>query len=237
MATGTKTRPSVSPFPQVLPNYGPELPLPESIALLETRQPKPASAIAQPAGRRSTEYRQRAADTPDVVYGSHSTTARESSSPASLDRLGSRSRRSRSVSVLKSGRLPSHDHQKQPTMVLEAPGWLRVLMTIQRGSTPVTCVLILGALVLYGWNVSSQRAWSKSYRELSQLQRQERELIATSESHKHQIVQLAESSKTSLVRQVPANTVFLTPQPLKAAFKEEPKLPPVSQLHQPPLGY
>ncbi len=105
----------------------------------------------------------------------------------------------------------------------EVPPWLNLLVTIQRGSIPITFLLVAGVLAVYGWSVYSQRAWSQTYRQLTQLQRQERELIAASETRKQQIAHQAESSSTGLVRQVPAKIVFLAPQP-RQKVQPKPKL-------------
>ncbi len=245
MATGTKPRPSVSPSPQVL-NPLPKLPLPQGDILSGMMQSKPASrGSVQPPRSTPTQQRQHASTVPGRVSVSRSTTPKEPKFALPHQNSGESNRsrtsqagRNANESVTASGlRQSSHSYRQQITTAFEAPAWLQVLMKIQRGSTPIACLLILGVLVLYGWNVSSQRAWSKAYRELSQLQRQERELIAASESHKHEIVQQAENSKSNLVRQVPANTIFLTPQPIQERSSLESRSASVRQFKQFPLGY
>jgi hypothetical protein len=99
---------------------------------------------------------------------------------------------------------------------LETPTWLKFLMTVQRGSTPITFLLVIGVLIVYGWSVYSQRAWSKAYGQLAQLQREERQLTATSEARKFQLAEQAKSSTTGLVRRDPANIIFLKPEPSRS---------------------
>ena len=95
----------------------------------------------------------------------------------------------------------------------ETPIWLKVLVAVQRGSTPITFFLVVAVLIAYGWSVYTQRAWSKAYREFAQLQRQERQLTATSEARKYQLAQQAESATAGLVRRNPTNVIFLEPEP------------------------
>jgi len=119
----------------------------------------------------------------------------------------------------------------------EVPGWLSTLTALQRGSTLLTFTLVASVLAVYGWSVYSQRAWSQGYRQLSQLQRQERELIAASETRKQQIAQQAESPQAGLVRQVPANTIFLSPEPLRRFQRSKPQQPSPRAASGSPLGY
>lgn len=117
----------------------------------------------------------------------------------------------------------------------EAPRWLGILTASQRGSTLVTLLLGAGLLAIYGWSVYSQRTWSQAYRQLSDLQREERELVTASETRKHQIALQAENPKTGLVRQVPANIIFLPPETLRQVQPPEPQ--PAIGLVSSPMGY
>lgn len=118
----------------------------------------------------------------------------------------------------------------------EAPRWLGILTASQRGSTLITLLLGAGVLAIYGWSVYSQRTWSQAYRQLSDLQREERELVAASETRKQQIAQQAESPKAGLVRQVPANIIFLPPETLQPQVQPPPQ-PPAIGLVSSPMGY
>lgn len=92
------------------------------------------------------------------------------------------------------------------------PTWLKFLMIVQRGSTPITFLLAIGVLIVYGWSVYSQRAWSSAYSQLAQLQREERQLTAASEARKFQLAQQAKNSTIGLVHRDPANVIFLKPE-------------------------
>jgi len=130
----------------------------------------------------------------------------------------------------------TRSHGQATEEALKVPTWLSTLTVLQRSSTLVTFILVAGVLAVYGCSVYSQRAWSQDYRQLTHLQRQERELIAASETRKQQIVQQAESLQAGLVRQAPANTVFLQPEPLRPAQRSEPQLPS-ARAPGAPLGY
>jgi len=132
--------------------------------------------------------------------------------------------------------LPTRNRRRAPK-AFEVPAWLSNLTVLQRGSTLFTFTLVAGVLAVYGWSVYCQRAWSQAYGELSHLQRQERELIAASETRKQQIVLQAESPQVGLVRQVPANTVFLQPEPLRHSPRAKPKQPAPRAASEFPLGY
>lgn len=130
----------------------------------------------------------------------------------------------------------TRSHGQVTNEALAVPAWLSTLTVLQRGSTLMTFILVAGVLAVYGCSVYSQRAWSQDHRQLSHLQRQERELIAASETRKQQIAQEAESPQAGLVRQVPANTVFLRPEPLRPARRSQPQQPSLRAAGS-PLGY
>jgi len=113
---------------------------------------------------------------------------------------------------------------------------LRLLMLLQRSSTPITLVLGAALLGVYGWSVYSQRAWSQAYSRLNQLQRQERQVVAANEIRKFEVTEQAETTSKQFVPQAPANTVFLQPEAPRSPKPVEPNsaVPP-----QPlsPVGY
>lgn len=119
------------------------------------------------------------------------------------------------------------------------PNWLTRLIAIQRGTSVVTLGLVVSALAVYGWTVYNQQLWSRNYRRLESLQRQERQLIAADEILKNQMARQAENPETGLVLPTPDSAVFLqAPKPVPAATA-----PDVSPLDSPalpsvyPLGY
>jgi hypothetical protein len=120
------------------------------------------------------------------------------------------------------------------------PLWLRYLLLGQRLSTPLTLVLIAGVSVIYGWMVYTQQAWSRSYSELEQLQRQERQLLSTDEVLKHQLAEQATQPESGLALPNLNNTLFLpapAPQPpVNTAPDVAPPAPPSAPAVE-PLGY
>lgn len=168
-------------------------------------------------------------------YSSSSASSRQSSqffsesrqpeTPLKSSLPGRRSDRVKAVSLPQPNdrvQLPPQRHRDESQVMGETPvcsntpTWLKVLIAVQRGSTPITFFLVVGVLVVYGWSVYTQRSWSKAYRQFAQLQREERQLTATSEARKYQLAQQAESSKAGLVRRDPANVIFLEPEPLRS---------------------
>lgn len=104
--------------------------------------------------------------------------------------------------------------QRRPLEALVASqpsSWLKLLMVIQRGSTPITLILGTVLLGVYGWSVYSQRSWSQAYNRLNQLQRDERQLMTANETRKFQVTEQAEMTRNQFVPQAPANTIFLKP--------------------------
>lgn len=127
----------------------------------------------------------------------------------------------------------------QPTTL--KPGWLRSLQGLEQASTVLSCLLVVGALVTYGWTVYSQQQWSQEYRQLEALRRSERQLTAANESLKNKLAQEAENPGTNLVAPQPEHLVFLSPAPVttKPAQPSEPPSPlRSSELPEStPLGY
>jgi hypothetical protein len=119
------------------------------------------------------------------------------------------------------------------------PTWLLRLYTFHRYSSIVTFFLVAVALVVYGWTVYSQEMWSKDFRRLQNLQRNERQLTTTNAMLKNKMAEEAEKTTTGLVSPTPDRTIFLpsvshTPHPKPAETKpNSPKQQPTSS----PLGY
>lgn len=119
------------------------------------------------------------------------------------------------------------------------PTWLLRLYKVHRYSSIVTFLLVAVALVVYGWTVYSQEMWSKEFRRLQNLQRNERQLTTTNAMLKNKMAEEAEKITTGLVAPTPDRTIFLpsashTPNPMAAETKpNSPKLQSTSS----PLGY
>ncbi|WP_224412412.1 hypothetical protein [Oscillatoria salina] len=118
------------------------------------------------------------------------------------------------------------------------PLWLRLLMLLQYSSSVVTFSLVTATLIIYAWTVYTQQQWSKEYKKLETLQRNERQLTTTNESLKNQLAEQAESPEAGLVPPNPSNTIFLTPTPEQRSFidTETVNQEPRDQTNT-PLGY
>jgi hypothetical protein len=123
------------------------------------------------------------------------------------------------------------------TSSAQSPWWLRSLLLMQRTSTVVAFGLIGSTLLVYAMTVYSQQLWNRQYRQLENLQRHKRDLIATHETLKHQLAQEALQSKNQLVNPEPSHTIFL-PTTGQPSF-HEPTAVPSSQksFSQAPIGY
>ncbi|MCU0546062.1 MAG: hypothetical protein MUE44_28490 [Oscillatoriaceae cyanobacterium Prado104] len=93
------------------------------------------------------------------------------------------------------------------------PAWLRSLMRMQRASGAAACLLVGGALTLYGLTVYGEQQWSQEYQKLETLRLREQQLSAASEVMKHQLAKEAQNPQTGLAPQNPGNMIFLEQAP------------------------
>ena len=117
------------------------------------------------------------------------------------------------------------------------PLWLRLLIQAQRGSLIVAFVLVTATLFVYSSTVYTQQLWSKEYRKLKTLTRNEREMIATNESLKNQLALQAGQPGSGLVPQTPDSTIFLQPALQRSASSPSTNLPQAEAAPKMPLGY
>lgn len=117
------------------------------------------------------------------------------------------------------------------------PLWLRLFIQLQRGSLVITFVLATAALVVYGNTVYTQQLWSKEYRKLKTLQRNEREMVATNEGLKNQLALQAEQPGSGLVLPSTDSTIFLQPAPQRALPAANPTVLQAEPAPKTPLGY
>ncbi|MDJ0900935.1 MAG: hypothetical protein QNJ55_19195 [Xenococcus sp. MO_188.B8] len=89
------------------------------------------------------------------------------------------------------------------------PPYLKILLLLQRGSLGVASFSIATGIMLYLSTVAIPQQWSKEYRNLESLQRQERQLTTIGESLKYKLSQQARQYKMSPIAS--SNTVFLKP--------------------------
>ncbi len=105
-------------------------------------------------------------------------------------------------------------------------------------STRVAVVAIASALPFYGWHVSTQRQWGKSYIEIQQLQRQERRLISQNEAQKHQVTDKAEQQSSGFVPVGPKNSLFVPEMASRPAVQSPKTVAPALPVElDAPLAY
>jgi hypothetical protein len=111
---------------------------------------------------------------------------------------------------------------------------------MQRVSVITTFVLVTATLLVYSSTMYTQQLWSKEYRRLEQLKRQERQLTTSGEILKHQLAGQAERPGSGLVPKTATSTIFLKPAPLRqtpAVRTGPPKVEPLQPAPPTPLGY
>jgi hypothetical protein len=101
----------------------------------------------------------------------------------------------------------------------------------------IAFILVIATLMVYGSTVYTQQLWSKEYRKLKTLQRNEREMTATSASLENQLALQAERPGSRLVPQTPESTIFLQPAPQRQPLETTPSVPRVEAAPNTPLGY
>ncbi len=117
------------------------------------------------------------------------------------------------------------------------PNWLRTLIMMQRSSEIMMFSLVTVMLTIYGLTVYTQQLWTKEYRKLDHLQRQERQMTAANEVLKNQLAQQAENPETGLVPTDPAKTIFLTASPQRHLQQQPTTTKAIVSPPKPPLGY
>ena len=98
--------------------------------------------------------------------------------------------------------------------IKQLPTKLKVLLLIQKSSLGLAFMLIATSIAFYLSTVHIPELWSKKYRDLETLQRQERHLVAINESLKHKLAQQAEQEENNLPLITSDNTIFIPPASL-----------------------
>ncbi|MBW4619041.1 MAG: hypothetical protein KME17_06745 [Cyanosarcina radialis HA8281-LM2] len=113
--------------------------------------------------------------------------------------------------------------------------WQRSLLVAQRSSLLLSLCLISLMLGVYAWTVYIQQMWSKEYRQLENLQRQERQMTAANEALKNQLAKTAENPHSGLVPPSLANNIFVPSAPQRQLAPKSAAVPP--PIPKKPLGY
>lgn len=127
----------------------------------------------------------------------------------------------------------------EPISAPKLPLFVRLLLLVQHASSLVAVSAIAIVLGVYATSVYAQRAWNREYRQLRELQHQERNLVAASESLRYHLAEQADKSQTHLVPTDPGTTIYL-PAVAPLPPQTEPPETPVPSLRpqiQSPLAY
>ncbi len=117
------------------------------------------------------------------------------------------------------------------------PSWLRSLLLVQRTSDLVAFLLCFATLMLYSWTVYTQQQWTKAFRQLETLQRNERHLTTANAVMKDHLAQEAENPGTGLVNPSKNNTILLPPTQERKFKKANTQTPQSGSVGKTPLGY
>lgn len=127
-----------------------------------------------------------------------------------------------------------------PTLTLSqqlTPRWLSSLLFLKRSSDLVTFLLVTTTLTIYSWTVYTQQQWTRDYRKLENLQRQERQLTTANEVMKNQLAQQAEKPATGLVPPTQTNAIFLPPAQERKSSTTQTQATDSEPVAKSPLGY
>lgn len=117
------------------------------------------------------------------------------------------------------------------------PVWLSSLRVVQRSSDLIAFLLVATTLSIYSWTVYTQQQWSKEYRKLEDLQRQERQLTTANAVMKNQLAQQAEKPGTGLVPPTPSHPVVLPSAPQRPFQTTPTQSADPEPMAKTPLGY
>lgn len=117
------------------------------------------------------------------------------------------------------------------------PFWLSSLLLVQRGSDLMAFLLVATTLAIYSWTVYTQQQWSKEYRKLENLQREERQLTTANAVMKNQLAQQAEKPGTGLVNPAQANTIYVPAAPQRPSPTAPTPKAETEPAAKTPLGY
>lgn len=132
---------------------------------------------------------------------------------------------------------PGQKVEKLNTSREMMPSWLRSLLLVQRTSDLIAFLLCFATLILYSWTVYTQQQWTKAFRQLETLQRNERQLTTANAVMKDKLAQEAENPGTGLVNPSQNNTILLPPTQERKIKKNRTQTPLSEPVGKTPLGY
>jgi hypothetical protein len=134
---------------------------------------------------------------------------------------------------------PKQKYSKKTTSLARkkrSSATLQLLTWLQKGSSSVAAIAMLGGISVYVATVRIPQLWTQEYENLEELQLQERQLVAIDESLKYEIAQKAQQTELEMSPISPENTIFLKPNSVTPQFEKA--ISGDRQLPQSiPLGY
>lgn len=97
----------------------------------------------------------------------------------------------------------------------ELPVRLQLLMLFQKASFGVALVSMASSMALYLATVRIPELWSREYKNLETLQRQERQLTEINETLKYQMARQAKTEESQLSSLQPEEAIFVPPAEIK----------------------
>jgi hypothetical protein len=114
---------------------------------------------------------------------------------------------------------------------------LKVLRLFQQSSSVLSFSLVIITLIVYVSSFYLPQKWSKQYKQLTVLQRQERELTRVNESLKKQLAQQAQRPDAGLESFDPTKAIFLEPAENVSKKTNKDKSNSNTLFERVPLGY
>jgi membrane protein insertase Oxa1/YidC/SpoIIIJ len=114
---------------------------------------------------------------------------------------------------------------------------LKVLRLFQQSSSVLTFSFVIVTLIVYVSSFYLPQKWSKQYKQLTVLQRQERELTRVNESLKKQLAQQAQRPDAGLESFDPTKAIFIEPAQNSANKGNKDNSDSNQLFERVPLGY
>jgi hypothetical protein len=114
---------------------------------------------------------------------------------------------------------------------------LKVLRLFQQSSCVLAFSLVIATSIVYVSSFYLPQKWSKQYKQLTILQRQERELTRVNESLKKQLAQQAQSPDAGLESFDPTKAIFIEPAENSVNTATKDKSNSNTLFDRVPLGY
>jgi hypothetical protein len=111
--------------------------------------------------------------------------------------------------------------ERFPNRAQSIPSSVRSLLFLQKTSSAIVFILIAATLGIYAWIFYSQQLWSKEYKKLESLQKDERQLTSTNEAIKNKAAQEAEKEEFGLVPLTPDKNIFVPATVVPPAAQKE----------------